>query len=411
MKIAHIAPPWIAVPPKNYGGTEIVIHHLVEEQVALGHDVTLFAPGDAQASAKLVSFFPKSLIDTGVPWPAHLKAFYHYYKSVEFIKTHRFDIVHAHLSSSSDMYIFPLSVHLATPLIATIHSRFPFDRVGEWTGNADQYYLEWMRSVPLVAISKNACDDVPYFLDIVGVVHHGLPMAPFIPTMPEDFFLWLGRITADKGTHLAIQAAREAGVPLVLAGTVDKHVEEAVQYFEELIKPQIDGQQITYIGPVDMQQKTDLLRRARCLLNPIQWEEPFGMVMIEAMALGCPVISFARGSAPEIVAHRTSGFLVHDLHEMVHYIARVDELDRATVRAYAEQHFSVRAMAEKYFTIYRKVMVTSLTEPALSSSVMTPVLVRTPLKTFPVPAGETMIALDSTVQTTRKKVEVEQNMN
>src|SRR5579859_7991831 len=143
MKIAHIAPPWIAVPPKNYGGTETVIYHLVEEQVTHGHDVTLFAPGDARTSAKLVSFFPQSLVETGVPWSAHLKAFYHYFKSVEYIKAHHFDIVHTHLSSAADMYLFPLTASLSTPLISTIHSRFPFDRVGDWSGNADQYYQEW----------------------------------------------------------------------------------------------------------------------------------------------------------------------------------------------------------------------------------------------------------------------------
>src|SRR6266849_8006113 len=125
MKIAHVAPPWISIPPKNYGGTEVVIYNLVEELVAQGHDVTLFAPGDAKTAAKLVSFFPTSLSEEGIPWSAHLKAYYHMYKSVEYVKAHDFDIVHMHLSSSSDLYIFPFSSQLEVPHITTLHSRFP----------------------------------------------------------------------------------------------------------------------------------------------------------------------------------------------------------------------------------------------------------------------------------------------
>ena len=356
MKIAHIAPPWIQIPPKNYGGTEIVIYNLVEEQVAQGHDVTLFAPGDARTSAKLVSFYPKSLIDSGVPWPAHLKAYYHLLKSLEHAR--EFDIVHTHLSSSSDLYIFPLTAGLATPHITTLHSRFPFDRVQSWTGDADQYYMEWAPFVPIVAISEAARNEVPYDLNFVGVVHHGLPMSQFKPTKKKtaDYFAWLGRFIPDKGTHLAIEAAKRANVPLVLAGTIDRYQQESIRYFEAKIKPHIDGQQVKYIGPVNMQQKIRLLSRARGFLNPIEWEEPFGMVMIEAMALGCPVISFARGAAPEIVVHGKTGFLVHDVNEMVRYILRINDIDRDETRTYVEQHFSARVMAEQYVKIYKKLI-------------------------------------------------------
>src|SRR5581483_1645983 len=211
MKIAHIAPPWVSIPPKNYGGTEIVLYNLIEEQVAQGHDVTLLAPADARTSAKLVSFFSQSLIDSGIPWQAHLKAFYHLYKAVEYIKDHDFDIVHGHLSSSADMYLFPLTAHLSTPLVVTLHSRFPFDRVQSWMGDADGYYMEWATTVPMVAISQSARAEVPHELNFVGVVHHGLPLNLFRPTVeqPEDFFVWLGRVVADKGTHLAVQAAQK----------------------------------------------------------------------------------------------------------------------------------------------------------------------------------------------------------
>ncbi len=361
MKIAHIAPPWIRIPPKNYGGTEAVIANLIEEQVAEGHDVTLLAPGDASTKARLVSFFPQSLLDSGIPWSGHLKAYYHLYKSVEYIKAHDFDIVHMHLSSSSDMYLFPLTVALKTPHVTTLHSRFPFDRVQSWTGDADEFFKEWFLSTPMVAISENARKDVPYPLNFVGVVHHGLPMHFFKHTVkkPDDCFVWLGRFVPEKGAHLAIRAVQQAGASLVLAGIVDKHVSASVAYFEDQIKPHIDGQQITYVGPVNTRQKISLLSKAHGFLNPIQWEEPFGMVMIEAMAVGCPVISFARGAAPEIVAEGKTGFLVNTLEEMVERIPQIGEFDRFAVRDYVLQNFSVKAMAEQYFSVYEKVIAST----------------------------------------------------
>ena len=367
MKIAHIAPPWIAIPPKNYGGTEIVIYNLVEEQIAQGHDVTLFAPGDAKTSAKLVSFFPHSLIGSGVPWEAHLKSYYHLYKSVEYIKAHKFDIIHIHLSSSSDMFLFPLISHLSTPVLATLHSRFPFDRVQLWTGDADDYYMEWASSVPMVAISERARSEVRYPVKFVGVVHHGLPTTRFRPTasQPENYLVWLGRLVPEKGAHLAIEAARAVDMPLILAGTIDRHVAESVEYYERVIKPNIDGVRVKYIGPVDMQEKIDLLSRAKAFLNPITWEEPFGMVMIEAMAVGCPVVAFARGAAPEIVAHNKSGYLVHNLDEMIESIHKIGELDREAVRAHVVQNFSAAAMADKYIRLYKKVRSSALLESSL----------------------------------------------
>ena len=368
MKIAHIAPPWIAIPPKNYGGTEIVIYNLVEEQVAQGHDVTLFAPDDAKTSAKLVSFFPRSLIGSGVPWEAHLKSYYHLYKSVEYIKSHQFDIVHVHISSSSDMFIFPLVAHLGTPILGTLHSRFPFDRVQLWTGDADDYYMEWVSSIPMVAISERARAEVKYPIKFVGVVHHGLPTAQFRPTVsqPENYLVWLGRLVPEKGAHLAIEAARAVGMPLILAGTIDRHVAESVEYYEHTIKPRVDGDRVKYVGPVDMEGKIDLLSRAKAFLNPITWEEPFGMVMIEAMAVGCPVIAYARGAAPEIVAHNKSGYLVHNLDEMIQYIHKIDALDRKTVRAYVAQNFSAGAMADKYMRLYKKVRSSALLQSSLA---------------------------------------------
>ncbi len=362
MKIAHIAPPWITIPPKNYGGTEVVLYNLVEEQVAQGHDVTLFAPGDAKTSAKLVSFFPQSLIDSGVPWQGHLKAYYHLHKAVEYIKDHDFDIVHTHLSSSAEMYLLPLLAHVGVAHVMTLHSHFPFDRVQSWIGDADDYYMEWASTVPMVMISEQVRANNTHPLNVVGVVHHGLPMQHYQTAgqQPENYVAWLGRFVPEKGPHLAIAAAKRAGVPIVLAGTIDRHIEESVNYFDQHIQPLIDDQQVKYIGPVNMEQKVNLLSRARALLNPIQWEEPFGMVMIEAMAVGCPVIAFNRGAAPEIVMHGTSGFLVENVDEMTRSIFRISKLDRVAVHAHVEHNFTARVMAQKYVKIYKKVIASSL---------------------------------------------------
>ncbi len=217
MKIAQIAPPWFSVPPKNYGGTEAVIYNLVEKQVELGHDVTLYASGNSRTSAKLVSFIPLALMESGVPWQAHLKAYYHLQKAVNAVKQGNFDIVHVHLSSASDMYLFPLMAGMQVPHVMTLHSRFPFDRLPNgWIGDADALYMEWASSMPMVAISEHAREEVSYPLDFVGVVYHGLLMNQFSPvrTLRRGYFAWLGRCVPDKGAHLAIQAAKEAGVPL-----------------------------------------------------------------------------------------------------------------------------------------------------------------------------------------------------
>jgi glycosyltransferase involved in cell wall biosynthesis len=341
MRIAQIAPPWITIPPKNYGGTESVISNLVEELVAQEHDVTLFAPGDAQTSARLVSFFPKSLLREGGSWDMHLKAFYHLQKSLEEVKADNFDIVHTHLSSSSDLYAFPLTAELATPHVTTLHSHFPFDHAPNGkVGDADRYYMDWAPAIPIVFISESARKQEKLPLNCVGVVHNGIELHQYRPLSRkrEDALVWLGRFVPEKGPHLAIEAAKQAQVPLILAGTIDQYVKSSVAYFQEQIKPQIDQKQIRYIGPVNMKQKVRLLSRARGFLNPIKWEEPFGMVMIEALACGCPVISFDRGAAPEIVAHGQNGFLVQNVAEMVQSIAHIDEIDRDALRPYVEQH-------------------------------------------------------------------------
>jgi glycosyltransferase involved in cell wall biosynthesis len=360
MRIAHIAPAWITIPPQNYGGTENVIYNLIEEQVAQGNSVTLLAPEDASTSGAHVSFFARSLLECGVPWQSHLKAFYHLYKSIDYLKKHilEFDIVHTHLSSPSDMYVFPLLETLALPYVTTLHSQFPFDHIStRWRGDADYCYMEWLAKTPMVAISESARrqEQEKFPLNFVAVIHHGINFRDFPRPVKqaEDFFVWLGRLTPEKGAHLAIEACRRAGARLILAGIVDDHVPKAQHYFHSEIEPHIDGQQIQYIGPVDSSTRNELLRKARALLNPLQWEEPFGMVMLEAMATGCPVIAYQRGAAPEIVANERVGFLVQNIEEMMERMSCVHTIQREEVRTYAEEHFSGQLMAKKYLKVYK----------------------------------------------------------
>ena len=288
----------------------------------------------------------------------HLKAFYHLQKSLEYVRVHEFDIVHTHLSSNTDLYIFPLSSTLPLPHVTTLHSNFPFDHGPDGkAGDADKYYMDWATCVPLVAISESAREREDLPLHFVDVVHNGIDMSKFPPpgNKREDYLVWLGRFVPEKGPHLAIEAAKQTGMSLILAGTIDQYVKAAVNYFHEQIEPQIDNRQIKYIGPVNMRRKVSLLRRAHAFLNPIEWDEPFGMVMVEAMAMGCPVISFARGAAPEIVIDGETGFLVKNLEEMVQCLPKVDEIDRDETRLHVERNFSAKAMAEKYLQVYKNV--------------------------------------------------------
>lgn len=359
MKIAQIAPPWLTIPPETYGGTESVLFALVEQQVAQGQQVTLFAPGDARTSAQLVSFFSKALVKEGVPWTMHLKAFYHLYRAIEEIQKQDFDIIHAHLSASADLFLFPLLAMLPFPHIVTLHSHFPFDRTpGGRIGDADHYYMDWAHQISVVALSESARAQENFPLNFVGVVPNGIDMDQYRPRQRKrsDYYVWLGRFTPEKGAHLAIEAAKQADVPLILAGTIDRSLKESTRYFHEVIEPQINREKIKYIGPVNMRQKISLLSRARGFLNPIEWEEPFGMVMIEAMALGCPVISFARGAAPEIVVHGQTGFLVQNVEEMVQFIPSIGEIDHETTRLHVERNFSAQAMADRYLQVYERVI-------------------------------------------------------
>jgi glycosyltransferase involved in cell wall biosynthesis len=380
MKILQIAPPWIATPPSGYGGTELVIYNLCKGLVGLGHAVTLFATGDSRSPGQLDYVFGKGLVEMGIEWTAALPPFLHYHQA--FQRAHAFDIVHAHLSSGTDLLILAFLSDLAKagkPAVVTIHGHWPYDR----NTYMDQYYQElYANDIAAISISRAMQKLLPSHFRDVGFVHNSLDLQtlsfqeqPGLYTSmssvdareignDKGYVTWLGKIVPDKGTHEAILAAKAAGVQIVFAGLADKYQKLSLEYFHTKVEPLIDGEQVIFLGPLDVRAKNKLMGGARAFLNPIVWEEPFGMVMIESMACGTPVISYTRGAAPELIEDGKTGFLVENRAEMVRAIARVDMIKRQNCRRHVEQHFSPKAAAEKHVAIYQREIVRRGSYPA-----------------------------------------------
>jgi len=336
MHIAQIAPLTEAVPPKLYGGTERVVYWLTEELVALGHEVTLYASGDSQTSAKLEAPWPRALrLDGSIrdPNALHIMMLEHVRRRAE-----EFDILHFHL----DYYPFSLFLRQRTPFVTTLHGRLDLPE--------HQPLFATFSEVPVVSISNSQRRPVPN-AGWVRTVHHGLPENLLNPrAVKPSYFAFLGRIAPEKGIDRAIHIARATGVPLKIAAKVDRVDRD---YFDELIKPQIDGNLIEYIGEITDAQKSEFLSGALALLVPIDWPEPFGLVMIEAMACGTPVIAFNRGSVPEIIEDGVNGYIVEDEQGAIGAVYRLSQLSRTKIRAHFESRFTARRMAQDYLSVYR----------------------------------------------------------
>jgi glycosyltransferase involved in cell wall biosynthesis len=346
MRIAQIAPLTESVPPRLYGGTERVVSFLTEQLVAMGHDVTLFASGDSRTSAELVSMWPcalrfdPSLRDAIAPHMLMLEQVCN--------RAHEFDVLHCHL----DYWPFALFSRQATPFLTTLHGRLDLPEL--------RPVYDCFPEVPLVSISDSQREPLPK-ANFVATIHHGLPEDLLTPQpVAPRYLAFLGRICPEKRPDRAIRIARQAGIPLKIAAKVDR-VDEA--YFREVIEPMIDGTSVELIGEISDAEKPAFLSGAIALLVPIDWPEPFGLVMIEAMACGTPVIAFNRGSVPEIIEHGVSGFIVEDEAEAVTAVGRVDDLSRRVVRRRFETRFSAERMAEDYLALYRRLAVR--TRPAL----------------------------------------------
>lgn len=374
MKILQIAPAWIDTPPKEYGGTEWVIYNLLKGLNNLGHNATLFATRKSHAPGKLKSVFEKSFLDLDIPWEAALPSLLHYHQAFKLAPD--YDFVHAHLSSQTDILILPFLSDLADqniPSVATIHGHRPYDRYS----NMDSHYLRFYgRKVNVINISRAMEKVSPRPLNRVGFIHNSLdPSKIKYNSKGGSYLTWLGKIIPDKGTHEAISIAKSLGEQLVFAGVVDKFQPKSVEYFDKKIKPLIDGSQIIYLGPADLKLKNQMLGGAKGFLNPINWLEPFGMVMLESMAAGTPVISYSLGAAPELIVHGKTGFLVTSRKQMVNSVAKLKLLKRRDCREHVVQHFTPDIAARKHIAVYQKII--SATRPGVRPSQAAPKLRQT----------------------------------
>jgi glycosyltransferase involved in cell wall biosynthesis len=340
MRIAQIAPLIESVPPRAYGGTERVVAWLTDELVRRGHDVTLFASADSQTSARLVAPYERAVrFDPMRPDPGALHAIA---LTMAFERAAEFDVVHCHV----DWAAFPFSRLVRVPTLHTLHGRLDLPHIAR--------VLSFFRDMPLVSISDSQRTAVAALeLNWRGTVYHGLPVdrVPFDPRGGRGGYLaFFGRISPEKRPDLAIAAARRAGLPLRIAAKVDA-ADRA--YFETEIRPLLEDPLVEFIGELDESAKWHFLGEALCLLFPIDWPEPFGLAMIEALACGTPVIARPCGSVPEVLRDGVTGYTADTVEEMADAIKRLDLVDRAGCRGHVERHFSVERMTDDYERLYR----------------------------------------------------------
>jgi glycosyltransferase involved in cell wall biosynthesis len=337
MRIAQVAPLTEAVPPKLYGGTERVISWLTEALVDLGHDVTLFASGDSVTSAKLVAGWPRALRLDGSVRDANAL----HMAMLESVAQQAgdFDLLHFHL----DYYPLSLFSRLPTPFVTTLHGRLDLPE--------HRPVFESFPKAPLVSISRSQRQLLPS-APWAGTVHHGLPAESLRPlNVTPSYLAFLGRISPEKGLPDAIRVSRLTGIPLKIAAKVDR---ADVDYFEDEIRPLLDQPGIEFIGEINDAQKSEFLSGAVALLTLIDWPEPFGLVMIEAMACGTPVIAYPRGAVPEVIESGLTGFIVNNADEAAAATADVGTLSRANVRQRFEERFTSHRMAQDYLKLYAK---------------------------------------------------------
>jgi len=339
MRIAQVAPLYESVPPKYYGGTERVVSYLTEELVRQGHEVTLFASGDSETAARLVPATPRSLrLDK-----ACIDQLAHHVLLLGQVtdRANEFDVIHYHI----DYMHFPLSRSRPHPHITTLHGRLD---IPDLAPLYDEFH-----DMPVVSISDSQRQPLPQ-ANWQATVHHGLPenLLRFRPERGK-YLAFIGRFSPEKRADRAIEIARRTKLPLKLAAKVDA-VDKA--YFDAEIKPMLDDPLIEYVGEIGEDAKDEFLGNAYALLFPIDWPEPFGLVMIEAMACGTPVIAYRQGSVDEVMEDGRSGFVVSTLEEAVQAVHRVADLDRAECRRVFERRFTAAQMASDYLRVYERVI-------------------------------------------------------
>ena len=336
MKIAQFPPIWIPVPPRTYGGTEFVVSEVTEGLVARGHEVTLFASGDSTTSARLISPWPAAL------WRAKLSSPHAVWSlHLDNLLQHQdeFDVIHNHCG----FYIFPAAKFIKKPIINTLHRPLAPENYKVFERFSDSIY---------VPISRDQMDSAPK-LRRVRMIYNGIPTERFpYNANPQDYLLWISKIIPEKGILEAIRVAKLAGKQLKIAGNIVG--EENERFFKYEVQPLIDGDLIQYVGEADFETKIGLFRNAKALLCPFNRREPFGLVLIEAMACGTPVIAFGSGAIPEIVEDGVTGFVVKSVEDMAEAVNRLPLLDRAACRRRVDENFSVTRMIDEYENLCRE---------------------------------------------------------
>jgi len=346
MRIAQLAPLAESVPPKRYGGTERIISYLTEELIRQGHEVTLFASGDSETQASLISVCRESLrCDESVSVPeAYL------FQSIEraFRIASKFDVIHSHV----DFLGLPWASRCTTPVLTTLHGRLDLPEL------LPLYAL--YKDQPLVSVSKSQQAPLAH-ANWAAAVHHGLPRDLYrFQEGGGGYLAFLGRMAAEKRPDHAIEIAKRTGIPLKIAAKVDP-TDRA--YFREQIEPLLDHPLIEFVGEINDAEKQEFLGNALALLAPFDWPEPFGLVFTEALACGTPVLAYDRGAVPEIVKHGTTGFICNDLEHMVEAAARVSRLSRTACRESFDEYFTAERMAHDYLNLYEQLAERAFVPP------------------------------------------------
>lgn len=346
MRIAQVAPLWERVPPPAYGGIELVVGLLTDELVRRGHEVTLFASGDSLSLANLVSIHPRALrLDSTIK---DFSIYEMLLLATVYERAQEFDLIHSHVGCTALSY----SNLVKTPTVHTLHGIFTPD---------SEKMFKYAKNQPYLSISHSQREP-RLGLNYVATVYNGIDVSSyeFYPQPKNPPYLaFLGRISPEKGTHLAIAIAKAAGWQLKIAGKIDM---VDVNYFEQEIKPQIDGKQIEYLGEANHAQKNALMGGAVATLFPITWREPFGLVMVESMASGTPVIAMKLGSTEEVITHGKTGFLCKNIQECIQAIDQVSELDRHACREDVKNRFSLVEMTNCYEAVYRQILTERFTQ-------------------------------------------------
>lgn len=339
MRIAQVSPLWESVPPKLYGGTERIVSYITEELVAMGHEVTLFASGDSETSAKLEAICPQALrLNTGI-----------FNRDAPLIMQQEralgvsgnFDIVHSHL----DFLGFPVARRNAVPMVTTLHGRLDLPEL-------EPVFREFIE-MPLVSISASQRRPLPW-ANWAGTIHHGLPrnLYSYHPKS-EGYLAFLGRISPEKRPDQAIEIAKRSGISLKMAAKVDPA--DRV-YYEAAVEPLLNHPLIEFVGEISDAEKNDFVGNAMALVCPYDWPEPFGLVLIEALACGTPVLAYRRGSIPEIIDHGVTGFVCETVDEMVEAVGQVPLLERRRCRASFDERFTADRMARDYVALYERIL-------------------------------------------------------